>query len=55
MVEAEGERLDGRRSAKRALLVSPPPRGAECPKPVPRAMLGRERPKPRAPTSTVPI
>ncbi len=36
MVEAEGyeDDFDRRRSAKRALLVGPPPRGADCPKPV---------------------
>lgn len=33
MVEAEGERLDGRVSANRALLVSPRPGGLIAPSP----------------------
>jgi len=41
MVEAEGQRLDGWTSANRALLGSPPPRGADRAKPVSRPMLDK--------------
>jgi hypothetical protein len=53
--KAEVQRFDGRRNDKRALLVSPPPRGAECPSPVLAEMLGRGRPKLWAPSRAVPI
>jgi hypothetical protein len=39
--EGRGLRFDGRTSANRALLVSPPPRGADCPQPVSAPMLDR--------------
>ncbi len=39
MAEAEVLRFDRRERVNRALLVSPPTRGADWPKPVPERML----------------
>jgi len=43
MAEAEVLRFDRRGIANRALLVSPPHRGADCPMPVSGLMLSGER------------